>query len=168
MPRTVSIRSTPSFFRSRPTNTSIVFEVAVEILVVEMLGQLGARDHLARMVHQIFEHLVFVRGELDRRAVDRHAARLQVEPHRPAGERVRGVPGGAAHQRAHARQHLLDVERLRHVIVGAGVDPLHLVGPAVARGQQQHRHGAPVAPPLLEHAERPSSRGRPMSRTTAS
>ena len=87
------------------------------------------------------------------RALDRHAAGLQVELHGSADEHVRGVAGGAADERAHPRQHLLDVERLRDVIVGAGVDPLHLVRPAVARGQKQHRHGAPVAAPLLEHGE---------------
>jgi hypothetical protein len=41
MPRTVSIRSMPSFLRSRPTNTSMYW-VAVESLVGQMLGQLGA------------------------------------------------------------------------------------------------------------------------------
>src|ERR1700730_13734664 len=44
--------------------------IAVEILVVEMRDQLGARDHAAGMVHQIGEQPVFVRGELDRIAVD--------------------------------------------------------------------------------------------------
>src|ERR1700752_4399909 len=40
--------------------------VAVEILVVEVLAQLGARDHAAGMMHEIGEQPVFVRGELDR------------------------------------------------------------------------------------------------------
>ena len=57
----------------------------------------------------------------------------------------------AAQQRADARQHLLEMERLRHIIVGAGIEALHLVAPAVARGEQQHRHGAAGTPPRLQH-----------------
>src|ERR1700749_5317876 len=44
--------------------------VAVEVLVVEMLDELGARDHAAGVVHQIGQQAILVRGELDRRAVD--------------------------------------------------------------------------------------------------
>src|SRR5258708_4474386 len=40
--------------------------VAVEILVVEMLDQLGTRDHAAGVVHQVGEQPILVRGELDR------------------------------------------------------------------------------------------------------
>ncbi len=39
------------------------------------------------------------------------------------------------------------MERLGDVIVGAGVKALHLVAPAVARGEDQHRHGAPGLTP---------------------
>src|SRR5690606_27084675 len=40
--------------------------IAVEILVVDVLDQLGAADHLALVVHQVAEQLVFLRGQLDR------------------------------------------------------------------------------------------------------
>ena len=53
-------------------------------------------------------------------------------------------PVGAAHQRAQARQHFLHVEGLGDIIVGAGVKALHLVAPAVARGEDQHRHLRPA------------------------
>jgi len=43
---------------------------------------------------------------------------------------------GAADQRPQPRQQLFHVERLGEVIVGAGVDALHLVAPAVAGCQQ--------------------------------
>ena len=69
----------------------------------------------------------------------------------PHGELALGVAGRAAQQRAHARQHLLEMEGLGDVIVGAGVEALHLVAPAVARGEHQHRHGAAGAPPRLQH-----------------
>ena len=55
--------------------------IAIEVLVVEMLDQLGARHHAAGMVHEIREQTIFVRGELDRVAVDGDAAGAGVEPH---------------------------------------------------------------------------------------
>ena len=102
-------------------------------------------------MHQIGEQPVFVAGELDRIAVDRDAAGARIEPHRAAVEFALGVAGRAAQQRAHARQHLLEMERLGDIIVGAGVEALHLVAPAVARGQHQHRHGAAGAAPGFQH-----------------
>ena len=86
-------------------------------------------------------------------AVDRHPRGLGVEAERPAFHLVAGMPGGAAEQRADARQHLLHVEGLGDIVVGAGVHAGDLVAPALARGEDQHRHLALVAPPLLEHAQ---------------
>jgi hypothetical protein len=40
--------------------------VAIEILVVDMLDQLGPADDLALVVEQIGQELVFLRGQLDR------------------------------------------------------------------------------------------------------
>ena len=71
----------------------------------------------------------------------------------PQIELALGVAGGAAQQRADARQHLFEMERLGDVVVGAGVEALHLVAPAVARGQHQHRHGAAGAAPGFQHRD---------------
>ena len=75
------------------------------------------------------------------------AAGAGIEPHRSAIEFALGVAGRAAQQRAHARQHFLEMKWLGDIIVGAGVEALHLVAPAVARGQHEHRHGAAGAAP---------------------
>src|SRR6185312_11720444 len=48
--------------------------VAVEILVVKMFDQLGARDHLAAMIGEIGEQPVFQTGKPDRIAVQGDAA----------------------------------------------------------------------------------------------
>src|SRR3972149_11239096 len=48
---------------------------AVEILVVEMLDELGARHHAAGVVHQVGEQPVLVRSETDRVAGDTEAGR---------------------------------------------------------------------------------------------
>ncbi len=61
------------------------------------------------------------------------------------------MAGGAAQQRADPGQDFLEMKRLCHVVVGAGVETLHLVAPAVARGEDQNRHRAPVAAPCLQH-----------------
>ncbi len=76
-----------------------------------------------------------------------------IERDRPAGQFGLGVAGGAAQQRANPRQHLLQMKRLCDIVVGAGVEALHLVAPAVARGEDQDRHGALVAAPGLQHRD---------------
>src|SRR5680860_502593 len=53
--------------------------VAVEILLVEMLDELGARDDALPVQHEIMEDPVFVRGELHALAVDRDPRGLGVE-----------------------------------------------------------------------------------------
>ena len=45
------------------------------------------------------------------------------------------------------------MEGLGDIIVGAGIHAGDLVAPALARGEDEHRHLAVVAPPLLEHAQ---------------
>ena len=47
--------------------------------------------------------------------------------------------------RAQARQQLLGAERLGHVVVGAEIERLHLVGLRVARREHDDRHGRPAA-----------------------
>src|SRR4029079_9194982 len=84
--------------------------VAVEILLVEMLDQLGARDDALTMQHEISEHAIFVRGELDRATVHRHPRGLGVEAERSAFHLVAGMPGGTAEKRGGGRHHLCHIE----------------------------------------------------------
>src|SRR5688572_23523244 len=51
--------------------------VTIEILIVDMLDQLGARYHLALVVHQIAQELVFLRGQPHRLAAQGDAARAR-------------------------------------------------------------------------------------------
>src|SRR5215831_5351074 len=73
--------------------------VAVEVLVVQVLDQLGARHDTSGVVHQVGEQAVLVGCELDRIAVHRHAAGSGIEAHRTAIELALGVAGRAAQQR---------------------------------------------------------------------
>ena len=60
--------------------------VALEVLVVEALGQLGLGDHFAGAQHQVLENAVFEGRELHGRAVDCHGLRARVERDRAADE----------------------------------------------------------------------------------
>ena len=42
---------------------------------------------------------------------------------------------------------------LGNIIVGPGIEALHLVAPAIARRQDQYRHGAAGAPPGFQHRD---------------
>ena len=83
----------------------------------------------------------------------RDAARAGVQADRPRDEFAGGVAGGPAQQRANASQNFLHVERLGDIIVGAGVEALHLLAPPVARGQDQDRHRPTGLAPSLEHGD---------------
>ena len=103
------------------------------------------------MVHQIREHAKLVAGQLDRRAVDRHFRRARIERQRAAAQLGGDVPARAPDQRTQPGQNFFHAKRLGDVIVGASVDALHLLVPAAARGQNQHRHlDTPVAPPAQQ------------------
>ena len=56
-------------------------------------------------------------------------------------------------QRPEPGQHFLHPERLGHVVVGAAVDPLDLLVPAAARGQDQDRHRQAGVAPAAEQRE---------------
>ena len=81
------------------------------------------------------------------RQCDVRTRELRVERHGPASQHLLRVAGRAPDQRAQTRQHLLDPERLRDVVVGAGVDPFDGLVPAAARRQHEHGQGdARLAP----------------------
>ena len=66
---------------------------------------------------------------------------------------ARRVACGAPQQRPQPRQDFLHMKGLGDVIVGAGVEALHLVAPTIARGQDQDRHGAAGPAPFLENGD---------------
>ena len=63
------------------------------------------------------------------------------------------APRRTAQHRAHARRHLVEIERLDDVIVGAGIEPLDAISHVVARGDDDDRRR--IAPPaqLAQHLE---------------
>lgn len=63
------------------------------------------------------------------------------------------APLRPADQGAQPGEELLDPEGFGEVIVGPGVDPLHLLVPGVARGQDEHGHEVAGLAPAAEHGE---------------
>src|SRR4051812_22098136 len=70
--------------------------IAVEVLVVDMLDELGPADDLALVVHEVGEELILLRGELHRLAVLGHFAGARVETDVAGPELGRGVARRAA------------------------------------------------------------------------
>src|SRR6185312_69093 len=106
--------------------------IAVEILIVKMLHQFGARNDLAAMMGEIGQETIFQAGELDRIAVQGHSAGARVYAQGTDFDVGSGDARRAAQQGAQPRQQFLGVKRFGEIIVGAGIEPRHLVAPAVA------------------------------------
>ncbi|MNF42651.1 hypothetical protein D3C84_237090 [compost metagenome] len=66
---------------------------------------------------------------------------IEVEQQRPGDDGRLGETAGAAQQGVQARVELFELERLDHVIVGAGGEAFDLVLPVAARGEDQDREG---------------------------
>ena len=71
----------------------------------------------------------------------------------PTLNQRRGLADRAAHDRAQPRQQLLHPERFWQIVVGAGVDAVDPLGPAAARGEDQHRDAAIIGAPALQHRQ---------------
>src|SRR4029077_16440706 len=67
-----------------------------------------------------------------------------------AGQLRLGMSSRATQERADAGQYLFEVKRLGDIVVGAGVESLDLVAPAVTRGEDQNQHSAPIATPRFQ------------------
>jgi hypothetical protein len=67
------------------------------------------------------------------------------------GDLAGGPAGGTTDQRAQTGQQFLHAEGFGKVIVRPRIQPVHLVGPGIAGGQDQHRHGPAGAAPALQH-----------------
>src|SRR3546814_2102021 len=59
----------------------------------------------------------------------------------------------ATDERAQAGDQLLALERLGEVIVGARVQPRHLVRPAIARREDKHRESQSFLAPAIQHCQ---------------
>src|SRR5215510_3868287 len=127
--------------------------VAVEILLIKMLDELGARDDAVVVMHEVGEQPVFMRRELDRLAVQGNARRFGIETQGSTFDIAPGMARGATHLGPDARQQLLHMKGLGHIVVGTGIHARDLVAPTIPGGQNDDRHVAAGPSPLLEHAD---------------
>ena len=114
--------------------------VTVETLCVDVLRQLSLGHDPPAVMHQVGKDAELMARQLHLHAVERHPRHPRIERHRPGPELRRYLATGATDQRAQPRQDFFHPERLGHVIVGATIDPLHLLVPASTGRQYQNRH----------------------------
>jgi len=125
--------------------------IGAGVALVDFLRQFGAIDDDILAHDQAFEHAPFERGQFQRQAVEFEQAGLRLEGESAAGNARRGVAGRAAHQRAQPHHQFLDAEGLGEIVVGAGLEAIHLVGPAVARCQNENRQLPAIGAPGAQH-----------------
>ncbi|MNT03032.1 hypothetical protein D3C72_1375500 [compost metagenome] len=104
-------------------------------------------------MHEVAEHLVLVRSKRHGLPCAGHAAAAGVQRPVATLQHRRRLPAGAADQRAQACQQLFEVKGLGQIVIGTRINARHLLVPVVPRGEDQHRHVAPLGPPALEHRE---------------
>src|SRR5207237_1482950 len=125
--------------------------VALEVLVIQALGQFRLGDHIPGAQHQVLENAVLERGELNGCAAHCHGLRARIQHHRSAIE-LRARPAARpAQQRLQPRQHLLEVKGLGDVVIRARLQSLDLVLPVVARREDQDRVGLARRPQPADH-----------------
>lgn len=104
-----------------------------------MLHQLLLTDGAALMEHQVLQNARLLAGEGQRLPVGAGRPGAGVEGQAAAGEQhvlLGELPQG---QTADAGLQLRQMEGLCQIVVGAGVQPLHLVRHLAAGGEDQHR-----------------------------
>ena len=106
----------------------------------DVLEELVAGQHGARLPAERLEQLELLRPEGDRLSVDDHLVSLRIERQVPDLERPPAAAAGRpAHHRVHARHELARVERLHQVVIEAGVEPRDLLDVLGARGERDDR-----------------------------
>src|SRR5438309_7080501 len=115
----------------------------IEVIIPGVFGDQRAGHHPALMAHQVLEHGVFLRRELDALTVAGHLATARVQ-HQPVYlELRRGDCLGPPPQRLDARQQLLERKGLGDVVVRSHAQSLDLEVDGVLPGQ--YEHGKPDA-----------------------
>src|SRR5512138_629515 len=92
----------------------------VEVVVPGVLGDEGPRHDPAGVAHEVLQHRVLLRGEVDPLARPAHLAGggIELELAYPEDRIANGL--GPPSERLHPREQLLEGERFGDVVVGAG------------------------------------------------
>src|SRR5687768_16968916 len=106
------------------------------VVAPDLLEELVPADDLARMSEEEREELEDLRLHRNLGAVPEHAVPGEVDGDIPEVDRRRTRRAGrlaATKDRANARRQLAGAERLRHVVIGAELQPDHLVDLRITR-----------------------------------
>ncbi len=125
-----------------------------EVVAPDSLVDERARQHLARVPHEQLEQVGLRRGQLEAAAATAGVHRAEIEAQvgeAQNGARLLGLR--AAQQRPQAREELLEVVRLREVVVGTCVEALDAIPDRVAGGEQEDRDAVPLPPQPAGHVE---------------
>jgi hypothetical protein len=118
--------------------------VAGERVAPDALEQLVARQHEALVVEQLPEEVELLGRELDLLLADPHLAPAGVDREVAVRQHLRlellALGRGAPEDRLHPGDELARVEGLRHVVVGADLQPDDLVDVLVPGREHQDRH----------------------------
>src|SRR5579872_2385842 len=90
---------------------------------------------------------------MDFAAGPRNAARPRVDLQVGDPDGARPVYALAADQGVHPRQELADIEWLRQIVVGAGLESLDTIADRPASGEHQDQHGAAARPELFTYSQ---------------
>src|SRR6266545_435852 len=110
----------------------------IEVVSPRILRDECAAHHAPGVSHQILEHRVLLRRELDRGAVSGYLARIEMELEVSDLEGRRGKHARASRQRFDSGQELLECERLGDVVVSACAKSFDLGVDGVLRGENEN------------------------------
>ena len=105
-----------------------------------MLEELEAAERLAGPAHEGLEERELLRRQLDLLLASPDLSRRGIEPQVTHDDHGRPLDASPADERAEPGQELGEGERLRQVVVRAGVEARDPVVDRVTGGQHQHRH----------------------------
>src|SRR5919106_3954878 len=114
--------------------------------------QLSATQNLAGVAKKRLEQRELTGGELDRPAVDRRPPRPEIDSYLAGLEHVRLGCSLASQAGLHAREQLVEMEGLPHVVVRAGLEAHHYV-PLAPPGEHEHGKLLSARPKVLQHLE---------------
>ncbi len=118
----------------------------IVIVIPDVRDDVSSRDDLTRVTGQQFEQRVFLGGEGDRHSGARDGSRecvdLEVrDAHLDWLERL-----WSPQQRTESREELAEIEWLREIIVGTGIQSRDAIGDGIARRQHQDWRPDATAP----------------------
>src|SRR5438105_3897564 len=114
--------------------------VAAEVVAPHILEDLPLRQHPSWIQEEEAQQRELGCRQLDRRLASEHLVPTLVQHQvREAKDVARQLATGAPENRLHARDDLGQAERLRHIVVTAGTERVHLVLHRVLGGEEEDR-----------------------------